>query len=533
MSIDARFMTRRIASAIADEQPVDWGTAERALGTDAKALENLRVLHDVASAMRSIHGQAPRESDARFLFKWGPLEVSASLGQGQTGEVFRAFDPVLQRDVALKLRAQRNPLSDPGNAQLLDEARQLARIRHRNVLAVYGAAVHDGRAGIWSELIDGRTLSEMVENDGVFGAEEALRIGLDVARALGVVHAQGLVHGDVKAENVMRERGGRIVLMDFGASARQEDFAARLSISGTRRYLAPEVLDGASPDVRSDLYALAVLLHYLLSGTYPRGNEHSLVALAQRRPDLPASLCAQLDAMLAADPAQRPQNAAAFAHVLLGHMPGRPAAQANATRRLWITAAATILAALVIGVTANALNSPAWRIEARFIDAASQTTMADGAAVQLGDTLSVRLHATRPTHVYVLNEDSNGEVNVLFPLDGLEQHNPLPGGHEHHLPGAVQGRELAWEIASAAASESFVLIASADPLPELGERVARMQAADVDLDAQRGATRARALPADSGMEAASLATLVQLAKQEQADPERLLVMHLRLPHAVH
>ncbi|HEX7769762.1 MAG TPA: serine/threonine-protein kinase, partial [Dokdonella sp.] len=268
--IEARFATTRIAEAIADERPVDWSPAERALGSDARTIDNLRLLDDVARAFRSVGDQPIRADAPQPLFRWGPLEVSARLGEGHSGEVFRAWDPTLQRDVALKLRAHRDPLSDPANAQLMAEARQLARIRHRNVLAVYGAAVHDGRAGIWSELIEGRTLAQIVAADGPCGADEALGIALEVARALGVVHAAGLVHGDVKAENVMRERGGRIVLMDFGASGRREDLAARSVVSGTRRYLSPEVLAGSPPDARSDLYALGVLLHHLLTGAFPR-----------------------------------------------------------------------------------------------------------------------------------------------------------------------------------------------------------------------------------------------------------------------
>ena len=531
--IEARFATTRIAEAIADERPIDWSPAERALGSDARELDNLRLLDDVARAFRSVGEQAGRASTPEPLFHWGPLEVTARLGEGHTGEVFRAFDPTLQRDVALKLRAQRDPRTDPANAQLLAEARQLACIRHRNVLAIYGAAVHAGRAGIWSELIDGRTLKQIVAADGPFAVEEALRIGLDVCRALGVVHAVGLVHGDVKAENVMRERGGRIVLMDFGASGRCDELAARTTVRGTRNYLAPEILAGATPDVRSDLYALAVLLYFLLSGAYPRGDEGRLVALAQRRPDLPEPLCAQLDALLAAEPAARPQDAAAFAQALLSQLPERIQPATAVVPRRWLLAAAAMLAALALGLGWSVTRAPSWRIDARFVDPASHATITDGTIVNLGDTLSLRLRATRATHVYVLNEDADGELNVLFPLDGLELRNPLAGERDHTLPGAVDGHELAWEIASAAASDSFVLIASADPLPKLAHRITQLQAARIEPGAERGTSRLRNVPESARLGGASLAALVALARQEQTDPERLRVMDLRLPHALH
>lgn len=531
MNTEARFVTRRIAAAIADEQPVDWSPAERALGTDARTLENLRLLDDVARALRSINEQ-PRQRDTdRALFHWGTLEVVEALGEGHTGEVFRAFDPVLHRDVALKLRARRDPLSDPSNTQLLDEARQLAGIRHRNVLAIYGAAVHDGRAGIWSELIDGRTLAAIVAADGPFGAEEALRIGLDVGRALGVIHAAGVVHGDIKAENVMRERGGRIVLMDFGASGRSADLAARSVVSGTRNYLSPEVLAGAAPDRHSDLYALGVLIHFLLRGEFPRADNGTTIALARRRPDLPAGLCARLDAFVADDAAARPQDAASFARELLALLPEQTAPVSSGRRNTLAWIGGLGVAALVAALIGSHVATPVWQAHAEFVDAATGAVLANGHPVRLGDTLRLRVRGSTDSHVYVLNQDNGGEVGVLFPLAGLDQANPLAGGREHMLPGTVDGRDLAWEIASDAASEEFVVIASADPLPALADRIAQLEAASIGPADQRGATRLRAMPASGRVASADLAALVTLAEQDQADPQRLLVVGLHLPHA--
>lgn len=531
MNTEARFVAQSVAEAIADERPIDWSSAERALGADAQALENLRLLDDVARALRSINEQPqPRDTD-RALFRWGTLDVIEALGEGHTGEVFRAFDPVLHRDVALKLRARRDPLFDPSNTQLLHEARQLACIRHRNVLAIYGAAVHDGRAGIWSELIDGRTLAAIVAADGPFGAEEALRIGLDAGRALGVIHAAGIVHGDIKAENVMRERGGRIVLMDFGASGRSADLAARSVVSGTRSYLSPEVLAGAAPDRHSDLYALGVLIHYLLSSEFPRDDDGATIALAQRRPDLPAALCARLDALVADDAATRPQDAASYAQELLGLLPEQAAPVSSGRRNTLVWIGGLGVAALVAALFGSRVATPTWQAQAQFVDAASGAVLSDGHAVRLGDTLRLRIRGSADSHVYVLNQDSEGEVGVLFPLAGLDQANPLAGGREHVLPGSDEGRDLAWEIASDAASEEFVVIASADPLPALAERIARLEAASIGPADQRGATRLRAMPASGRVVSADLAALVGLAERDQVDPERLLVVGLHLPHA--
>ncbi len=534
MAIEPRFVIHRIAEAIADERPVDWTPAEQALGADARELENMRLLDDVVRAFRSINEQPRRADDDTPLFQWGPLEVLGEIGEGHTGQVYRAFDPTLQREVALKLRAHRDPLSDPANAQVLGEARRLARIRHRNVLAVYGAAVHDGRAGIWSELIDGRTLAEIVAGDGTFGADEAVRIGLDVCRALGVVHAGGLVHGDVKAENVMRERGGRIVLMDFGSSGRHDDLAARQLLSGTRRYLSPEVLAGASPDACSDLYALGVLLHFLLAGDFPRDETGSVVALARRRPDLPVAFCQRLDAFVGDDIAARPRDAAAFAEALLSLLPGQAEGRVTRLGRRGIAAiAAGVVAALAIGIAAYASRAPDWRVDARFIDPASAATIVDGTPVRLGDALGVRLHATRPSHVYVLNEDADGELNVLFPLAGLDRTNPLPAGEDIDLPGSAGGRALSWQISSPTASEEFVLIASPTPLAALERRLAATPQAGIGGSASaRGVAVLQSAPARAyAIEGARLAELVALAEHDAGDPVRVEVRVLRLPHA--
>jgi hypothetical protein len=529
--IEARFATTRIAEAIADERPVDWSPAERALGADARTIDNLRLLDDVARAFRSV-GDQPRRADApQPLFHWGTLEVASRLGEGHSGEVFRAWDPTLQRDVALKLRAHRDPLSDPANGQLLAEARQLARVRHRNVLAVYGAAVHDGRAGIWSELIEGRTLAQILAADGPCGADEALGIALEVSRALAVVHAAGLVHGDVKAENVMRERGGRIVLMDFGASGRREDLAARSVVSGTRRYLAPEVLAGNPPDARSDLYALGVLLHHLLSGGFPRDESGSLTALGQRRPDLPSALCSTLDGLVANDADVRPRDAAGFADRLLALLPRQAARRPAGTR--WFTAVVAAVVLAAIATAALLLRAPAWKVDAAFVDPATAQPISDGTPVHIGDALALRFGATRPTHVYVLNADADGELNVLFPLAGLDLQNPLPADREMQLPGTAGGAALSWQISSPTASEEFVMIASPKALPGFERLLADARQAGIATDAAtRGVSQLGAAPAASyGLEGAHLIELVDLARREAGDTDAFQVRALQLPHA--
>jgi len=193
--------------------------------------------------------------------RWGPFLLQETVGRGRYGVVHRAFDPAVARDVAVKLY--------PGDA-LPSEPRLLARVRHPGVVTVFGAAVHDGRPGIWMELVHGRTLAERLAAEGPLPVQEVARIARELCRALEAVHAADLVHQDVKPQNVMEQADGRIVLMDFGAGlAREAAAVPPRRLSGTPLYMAPEVVRGQSPSPASDLYSLGVLLYQLLTGTYP------------------------------------------------------------------------------------------------------------------------------------------------------------------------------------------------------------------------------------------------------------------------
>ena len=218
----------RIAKAIADENPVDWDSCGPKSPEDERRLEHLKVVESVASAYRALHGSDPGEDSSpsgaqhrpapeRVLFEWGHLKVLEKLGDGSSGEVFRAYDPLLDREVALKLWRAEQAAPAATRRRFIQEARRLARVRHPNVIVVHGADVHDSRVGLWTDLVTGNTLEQWLAQEGPLSAEETALIGLDLCRALAAVHAAGLVHGDVKTTNVMRERGGRIVLMDFGA----------------------------------------------------------------------------------------------------------------------------------------------------------------------------------------------------------------------------------------------------------------------------------------------------------------------------
>ena len=198
-----------------------------------------------------------------------------------------------------------------------NRSRTLARVRHPNVVTVYGAGEHDGQVGLWMELIRGVTLEHMLDAHGPFSAGEAGLIGQDLCRALAAVHRAGLVHGDVRARNVMREQGGRLVLMDCGADwSRSSPGPAHPTFGSALPYLGPELLEGTDGTIRSDLYSLGVLLYHLVTNDFPvhaktLGDLRAALArgeharLQDLRPDLQGHFVRVVERAIERDPARR------------------------------------------------------------------------------------------------------------------------------------------------------------------------------------------------------------------------------------
>ena len=350
----------RLVESLADGVPLDWAALSAKVSTarDQRRYKNLRLVARIAEIHRTIaleegaHDPAAAVPDGTVapLTAWGHLEIVKQLAVGSFGELYLARDPQLNRDVALKL-LRRGIANAPSTARLLAEAQALAKVRHPNVVTIHGADVRDGRAGLWMELVNGRTLETWLLDNGVLGASETVGIGRDLCRALAAVHAAGLIHGDVKAQNVMREEGGRIVLMDFGAGQAQ---GAPAATAGTPLYLAPEVLAGAPSTTHSDIYSLGVLLFHLLTNRYPcyaadidglRAAHAQGVRLRLRdlRPDLDGRVVDVVERALEPDPAMRFATAGTMEQALVVEKP-KPRRYAAAAL------AAAALAALVVGL---------------------------------------------------------------------------------------------------------------------------------------------------------------------------------------
>lgn len=206
----------------------------------------------------------PADPDSSTLKSWGNFQLLQRLGRGGFGEVYRAWDPVLEREIALKLLLPRGLDPEQEFASLVSEARAMARVRHPNIVSVYGVDRREGRVGFWSDYIRGQTLSALVAARGPLPAEDAARIGIALCEALGAVHNAGLLHRDIKPGNAMRDENGGVLLMDFGLS---QDLLGTAALGGTPGYLAPELRTGQPASVQSDIYAMGVLLRFLVTGS--------------------------------------------------------------------------------------------------------------------------------------------------------------------------------------------------------------------------------------------------------------------------
>src|SRR3989442_8935453 len=214
--------------------------------------------------------ELPVEPGARF----GPYEIQSALGAGGMGEVFRARDPRLQRDVALKILAG-TAVSDPDRQQrFLREARAASALNHPNIVAVYDIGTERGSTFIVSELIDGVSLRQYV-NRAPLPIKELLDVAVQMADGLAAAHGASIVHRDLKPENIMITRDGRLKILDFGlAKVVQSDAAingletrtdAGL-ILGTVPYMSPEQARGAGVDFRSDQFSVGLILYELATG---------------------------------------------------------------------------------------------------------------------------------------------------------------------------------------------------------------------------------------------------------------------------
>ncbi|MCC6650729.1 MAG: serine/threonine protein kinase, partial [Candidatus Eisenbacteria bacterium] len=371
----------RLLSALADDAPVEWDADREAFAAgEPLRFAPLQELSRIAEFHRALQ-RAPHGSAMPEPAEWGPLLLLERLALGARSEVWRAWDPALRREVALKL-IDAGTLSGPAaEGALLDEARAAARVSHPHVVVVHGVARHGDRVGLWMELVRGQSLDAIVRQGGALPAEGVARLGADLAAALAAAHAAGVLHRDLKPANVIRDTSGRWVLVDFGLglTADRRDSPAHAS-AGTPMYLAPEIFRGGKPGESSDVYSLGLLLWFALTGAdaFPASNVAERVRMAEAGVDESARRAARradgalarlIERAIERECASRWPSAAAFEQALRAWKPG-----GGVTPR----AALLPLAGAIVVVLALAWFGP-WRDRNRATDAPSPAAVASPA----------------------------------------------------------------------------------------------------------------------------------------------------------
>jgi predicted Ser/Thr protein kinase len=214
----------------------------------------------------------------------GRYELEELVGTGGMSSVYRAHDRLLERNVALKVLHEQFTAEGDYVERFRREARAVAQLSHPNIVTVIDRGEHDDRQFIVFEYVDGENLKRLIEREGPLPEREAVRLGLQIARALGFAHGQGLIHRDVKPQNVLLNGDGRAKVTDFGI-ARSVEVRGGLTqtgtVMGTSDYISPEQARGSRVDAQSDIYSLGVVLYELLTGELPFPGDN-FVAVAMR-----------------------------------------------------------------------------------------------------------------------------------------------------------------------------------------------------------------------------------------------------------
>jgi hypothetical protein len=259
----------------------------------------------------------------------GKYEIRGTLGQGAFGIVYYGWQTDLQRPVAIKELGP-NLVGDPAFIQQFrGEAQVMARLDHPNCVKVFDFIETGGRAFLVSEYVDGASLRRIIQASGALSPQQSLGVLKGALSGLGYAHSLGLIHRDVKPENILADREGVSKLVDFGQAVFAQGPGAAGGLTGSPAYMSPEQAQGGTCDARSDLYSAGVILYEFLAGRPPFVAENAVAVMRMQvndlpqdprvyNPQLPVEASAMLARAIAKDPAQRFQSAAEMLTALEG-----------------------------------------------------------------------------------------------------------------------------------------------------------------------------------------------------------------------
>ena len=399
--------------------------------------------------------------------KLGPYEIAGPLGAGGMGEVYRARDTRLGRDVAVKVLPE-HLSSNPDLRQRFErEARAVSALNHPNICTLHDVGREGDTDFLVMELVEGETLATRLEK-GPLATDALLRTAIEVAGALDRAHKGGIVHRDLKPGNIMLTKGGA-KLMDFGLAREtgaaagpvgsalsqtptvSQPLTAEGTLVGTFQYMAPEQIEGAEADARTDLFAFGTVLYEMATGkkAFSGRSQASLLAailkeeprpISEAQPMSPPALDRVVRRCLAKDPDDRWQSARDVVHELewirdAGSQAGLPApvvARRKSRERLgWITALAVVVLAAA-GIVLGPRLIPRQRV-ARQVRFSIPPPSGSALSAGLGSPASSVISPDGRTLVFVVT-DSTGTGHLwLRPLESLEAHE-LPGTEDADYP---------------------------------------------------------------------------------------------------
>ncbi len=384
----------------------------------------------------------------------GPYEILSPLGAGGMGEVYRARDTRLGRDVAVKVLPPQTASSPEARQRFEREARTISQLSHAHICALYDVGREGEAEFLVMELLEGETLLARLAR-GPLPLEQTLRFGVEIADALDKAHRQGVVHRDLKPANVMITRSG-VKLLDFGlakamtpaASASsltalptQQGLTQEGAILGTFQYMAPEQLEGRDADARTDIFAFGAVLYEMATGrkAFTASSQASLItaimsseppSIASAQPMSPAALDRVVRTCLAKDPEERWQSAADIKRELKwigegsheGAATPAPARRRAGGRLGWLVAAAAVLAAAWLAFRGR---------PARPLEAPVKFTLPPPPGLRYGDTIAFSPDGRR---LAFLAEDAGRKRGLwVRPLDELTP-RLLSGAGDERFP---------------------------------------------------------------------------------------------------
>ena len=278
--------------------------------------------------MTAIVSEQPRPTPPVDLPQIPGYEIREILGQGGQGTVYRARQKSLHRVVAIKVLSPKHADSKFLKQRFLAEARLQSKLHHPNILQGIDVKEHEGLWYFVMEFVSGTDAQVLMTQRGALPEREVLKIAQQVAEALTYAHDHGIVHGDIKPENIVIAADGSVKMIDFGIARLAREDSQKDKIEGTREFMAPEVKSGKTKgDIRSDMYSLGVTLYELLTASLPpiaKGTDKAGPDPKEREPKIGLSTAALVKKLLAVDPTQRPESPQALTKALGKAAAGAP-----------------------------------------------------------------------------------------------------------------------------------------------------------------------------------------------------------------